>query len=380
MTKTGKRELLLELRPLYLRAGKAEKGRILDHFVAATRYHRKYAIRLFVHGPPAHSDAARPGRTPYGPAVVRALVQVWKSCDCICSKRLQPFLPTMLEALERSGELVLEAPIKNSLLAMSAATIERKLRCARRRLKPRGLTTTRPGTLLKHQIPVRTFADWQDTRPGFTEVDLVAHCGDSARGEYLNTVAMVDMATGWFECRAVTYRSQRDVFAALETMRASLPLPLLGIDCDNDTAFINAHLLRYCHQEHITFTRSRPYHKNDQAHVEQKNGSVVRRLVGYDRYEGQRATRILNVAYDLLRLWINFFQPSMKLVEKRRVGSKVHKKYDPAQTPYQRLLASQHASHTHDEKLGNLFRTLNPVALRRQLEEHLNALSNLAVR
>jgi len=269
MTKSGKRELLLELRRLYLRAGKAAKGRILDQFVAATGYHRKYAIHLLVHGPLAHSDAPRRGKTPYGPAIVRTLIQVWKYCDCICSKRLKPFLPTMIQALERSGELVLETHLKSLLLAMSAATIERRLRLVRRRLKPHGLTTTRSGTLLKRQIPVRTFADWQDTRPGFTEVDLVAHCGDSTRGEYLNTVAMVDVASGWFECRAVTYRSRRDVFAALETMRARLPLPLLGIDSDNDGAFINAHLLHYCQQEHITFTRCRPYKKNDQAHIEQ---------------------------------------------------------------------------------------------------------------
>jgi len=233
MTKPGKQELLLEVRPRYLRAGRAEKGRILDEFVAATRYHRKYAIHLLVNSPPAHSHAARRGRTPYGPAVVCALLRISQSCDCICSKRLKPFLPTMIQALERSGELVLVSPIKSSLLAMSAATIERKLQPARRRLKRRGLTTTRAGPLLKRQIPVRTFADWQDTRPGFTEVDLVGRCDDSTRGEYLNSVAMVDVATGWFECGAVTYRSQRDVFAALQTMRASLPLPLLGIDSDN---------------------------------------------------------------------------------------------------------------------------------------------------
>ena len=316
MTKPGKQELLLEVRPRYLRAGRAEKGRILDEFVAATRYHRKYAIHLLVNSPPAHSHAARRGRTPYGPAVVCALLRISQSCDCICSKRLKPFLPTMIHALERSGELVLVSPIKSSLLAMSAATIERKLQPARRRLKRRGLTTTRAGPLLKRQIPVRTFADWQDTRPGFTEVDLVGRCDDSTRGEYLNSVAMVDVATGWFECGAVTYRSQRDVFAALETMRTRLPLPLLGIDSDNDGAFINAHWLHCCQQEHITITRSRPYKKSDQAPVEQKNGSVVRRLVGYDRYKGQAATMVLNAAYDLLRLGINFFQPSMKLVEK----------------------------------------------------------------
>lgn len=379
MTGKSKRELLAALHPAYRRASKAEKGRILDQFVLATGYHRKYAIRLLKHGPPKTVRRPRAGHTPYGIMVVQALTHIWEQSGYLCGKRLHAFLPLWIEALERTGNLSLEPKVTQLLLSMSPATIDRKLQPARRRLKHRGRTTTRPGAILKHQIPVRTFADWDDACPGFTEIDLVAHCGDSTRGEYLNTLSMVDVATQWFESRAVTFRSQRDVFAALDLLRHQFPFPLLGIDSDNDTVFINAHLVRYCRQESITFTRSRPYKKNDQAHVEEKNGSVIRNLIGYDRYEGLEATQALNDVYDCLRLWVNFFQPSMKLVEKHRVGSKVHKKYDQPQTPYQRVQASPDTSDENKLALRQLFLTLDPLQLRQELDRHLEVFWDLAV-
>ena len=242
------------------------------------------------------------------------------------------------------------------------------------------MSTTRAGRLLKHQVPIRTFAEWDAARPGFTEIDLVAHGGDSAHGEYVHTLTLVDVATGWCEFRAVPYRSQRDVFAALQVQRERLPFPLLGIDSDNDGAFINAHLLRYCEAEHLTFTRSRPNKKNDQCHVEEKNGSVVRRTIGYDRYEGEPATRAFNALYDGLRLWVNFFQPSMKLVAKHRLGSTVRKTYDRPQTPYQRVLASPHVSEQDKQVLRDIFQALNPLALRQELDRRLEAVWHLAVR
>ncbi len=379
MTHQSRGELLLALRPRYLRAHRAEKGRILDEFVHATGYHRKYAIHLLRHGPPA--TPRRPRRTPtrYGPEVVRALVPLGELSGHLCGKRLQPFLPTLIEALERSGELCLAPALQARLLQISPATVDRQLRPARRTLRPHGISTTRPGRLLKRQIPVRAFVDHPVTRPGFLELDLVAHCGPSTRGEYLNSLSGVDLATGWLECRAVTYRSQRDVFAALATVRQRLPFPLVGIDSDNDSVFINAHLVRYCQREALAFTRSREYQKNDQAHVEQKNGSVVRALVGYDRYEGPAATRALNAAYDRLRLWVNFFQPSMKLVGKERIAGKVRKRYDRAQTPSQRVLASPQVSEEVKRDLRVQFESLNPVALRRELDQRLEAFWELAV-
>lgn len=287
MTGKSKRELLQELRPRYRQATKSEKGRILAEFVAVTGYHRKYAIHLLKHGPPRPSPRRRAGQTPYNAAVVAALTDLWEQSGPLCGKRLWAFLPIWIESLERHQQLSLEPGLQALLLSMSPATIDRKLRAARRRSPRRGLSTTRAGHLLKQHIPVRTFADWDEARPGFTEIDRVAHCGDSTRGEYLHTLNLVDIATGWSEFRAVTYRSQRDVFAALQTQRQRLPFPLLGIDSDNDGAFINAHLLRYCQAEQLTFTRSRPNKKNDQAPIEQKNGSVIRRTIGYDRYEGE---------------------------------------------------------------------------------------------
>jgi hypothetical protein len=379
VTKNSKQELLSALRPQYLKAHKAEKGLILDQFVAATGYHRKYAIHLFENGLPRPSRRSRKGQVRYGPDVVWALTKVWEACGGICALRLKPFLPEMIEVLERTAELALEPEVKELLLQMSVATINRKLKPARRQLKRPRLNTTKPGSLLKNQIPIRTFADWNDARPGFTEMDLVAHCGHTTSGEYVISLSVVDIATGWWEGRACTYRSQVRVFAALETIRQRLPFSLLGLDSDNDAAFINDHLRRYCQREEITFTRCRPYKKNDQAHIEQKNWSVIRRLVGYDRLEGEETTAALNAVYEVLRLWNNFFQPSVKLVEKHREGAKVRKKYDQAKTPYQRVLESPDVAEADKEALHQLYLTLNPITLRRQLDGCLEVVWKLGL-
>lgn len=378
MTKIGKRELVLAIRLRYLRAGKAEKGRILDEFVATTGYHRKYAIWLLRHGPRSVPTGYRRVRIVYGQAVEQALTQVWEISGRLCARRLHPFLPDILETLERHRELVLPTDTKTLLLSVSRATIDRLLKPARARHPQRGLSLTKPGPLLKKAIPIRTSADWDDAQPGFLELDLVAHCGDSAGGEYIYTLDTVDVSTGWSECVAVPNRGQHAVFEALQLIRRRLPFPLRGIDSDNDSAFINDHLYRYTRREGITFTRSRPYKKNDQAHIEQKNWSVVRRLVGYDRYNSDRALAYMNALYDDLRLYVNFFQPSMKLVAKRRVDSKVRKTYDLAQTPCQRVLRSPDVDDACKESLRRIYLDLNPVALRRHIDAHLKALWNSA--
>lgn len=377
MMGNSKRELLEAIRPRYRRANKAEKTCILDEFVAITGYHRKHAIRLLKHGvkKPKRKKRGRP--KVYTGKVISALIKIWKVCDCICSKRLHPFLPEMMAVLEREEELALSVKTKSLLLQISPATIDRCLRRVRRQ-RGRGLSTTKPGTLLKQAIPVRTFADWDDARPGFVEMDLVAHCGDSTHGEYLNTLNVVDVFTGWSECPVLANRSQREVSAAIERLRERLPFPLLGIDSDNDSAFINDNLYRYCQQEKITFTRSRPYKKNDQAHVEQKNWSVVRRLIGYERYESDEALTLMRAIYQDWRLYVNFFQPVLKLVEKRRVGSKVRKRYDTARTPYQRVLESPDVSEEDKERLRQIYFTLNPVVLRQRIDKNLEGLWNLA--
>jgi hypothetical protein len=250
---------------------------------------------------------------------------------------------------------------------MSRATIDRCLQPARFPQR-HGLSTTKPGSLLKSAIAVRTFADWQDAQPGFVEVDLVAHCGESTQGQYLCTLTVTDIATGWTECLALAHHTQQAVSAAIVTLRRRLPFPLLGIDSDNGSEFINDSLYRYCLAEQITFTRSRPYKKNDQAHVEQKNWSVVRKLVGYDRFESQAELKLLEAIYTDWRLYVNCFQPVLKLVEKQRVGSRVTKRYDQAATPYRRVLASPDVGLEDKAALTYLYLSLNPVSLRDRID------------
>jgi hypothetical protein len=256
---------------------------------------------------------------------------------------------------------------------MSAATIDRLLARFRSQNR-RGLSTTKPGTLLKNAIPVRTFADWDDAIPGFVEMDLVAHCGESVHGQYVQTLTAVDITTGWTECLALKHRSQQNVSAAVELLRDRLPFPLLGMDSDNDSVFINETLLRYCADQKVTFTRSRPYRKNDQAHVEQKNWSVVRRTIGYRRYESETALTLMETIYTDLRLHVNFFQPVQKLVSKQRNGSKVHKRYDMAQTPHQRVVASPDVTSKDKLRLQVTYLALNPVQLRDRIDANLKQL------
>ena len=386
MSQASKKELLEALRPRYRKATRTEKHQMLDELVATTSYHRKYAIQLLNHQPRQSGHRRRPRPVKYDGRVVAALEQVWRVANCICSKRLVPGLPALVEALERHGELHLDARTRQALLTISPATADRLLKRARQRLRPHGLGTTKPGMLLKQAIPIRTFAQWDDAKPGFMEIDLVAHCGESTRGEYLNSLDMVDVKTRWVELYGLINRSQATVSAAIVKCRAHLPYPLLGLDSDNGAEFINYNLQRYCEQEGITFTRCRPYRKNDQAYVEQKNGSAelaevwpaVRQVVGYDRYEGQAACDALNALYEPLRLYINFFQPVMVLLHKERDGAKVKKVYDQAKTPYQRVLESPDVSDEVKAHLRELYQTLNPADLLRQIEARQEELWKLA--
>lgn len=290
---------------------------------------------------------------------------------------MAPFLPELVPALEAEGLLVVETTVRKQLLAMSAATIDRRLRPFRVQLRPHGLSTTKPGTLLKRQVPVQTYTPWEEQRPGFVEIDLVAHCGTSTAGHYLNTLTVTDVATTWTECVGVWGKGQAAVFAGLERVRERLPFPLLGIDSDNGSEFLNAHLVRYCEQERITFTRSRPYWKNDQAHVEQKNWSVARRLLGYGRYESEAALAELNTVYALLRIWINHWQPTLKLVGKEREGAKVKKRYDVAKTPYRRVLAAVELGEKAKARIEREHGEWGPVTLRRACEAAAESLWRL---
>jgi len=378
MSPTSKRELLKAIRPRYTLGRRPAKEQILDEFVAATGYHRKYAIHLLNHPPPRRVAKRRPRRSKYGGRVQAALEKVWRVANCICGKRLVAVLPQYVEALERHGELALDPETRGLLLQISAATADRLLARARAATKPHGLGTTKPGTLLKAAIPVRTFAEWDDAQPGFMEVDLVAHCGPSTAGEYLHSLDMVDVKTRWVELAALRNRSQATVLTALIDCQIRLPYPLRGLDSDNGSEFINYDLKRFCEQEQITFTRCRPYQKNDQAYVEQKNWTAVRQLVGYERYEGDRACTALQALYHVVRLYLNFFQPVMVLVDKQRLGAQVKKRYDVPKTPYQRVLEAPEIDAAIKMRLRQLYDTLNPAELLRQIQRRQAALWQLA--
>ena len=286
----------------------------------------------------------------------------------------------MVKVLRQHGEQIIDAATETQLRRMSPSTIDRLLRPCRKRGGRRGLSTTRPGNLLKNSIPIRTFADWQENKPGFMETDLVAHCGESTQGFYLHTLCAVDVASGWTECLPVWGKGQQRVRSAVHRMRQRLPFALLGVDSDNGSEFINQCFYTYCRQEKITFTRSRAYKKNDSCHVEQKNGNVVRRLVGYDRYTSKAAYQCLGRIYDCVRLYMNFFQPTMKLVNKTRHGAKVNKAYDTARTPYRRLMASDVLTEAEKAQLAATYHGLNPVQLLKQINRNLEQLWGSAER
>jgi hypothetical protein len=379
MSVLAKRELLVQVAPRYVESCRHQRRVILDEFVAATGYERKYAIRL-LNSPVHPSLVIQRRRAPrYGTAVQDALMVVWRAANGICSKRLVPFLPELVPILEGHGHLTLDDEVRAQLLSMSAATADRMVRRLREADRPHGISTTKPGPLLKRQVPVRTFGEWDDLRPGFFEADLVAHCGGYTDGAFLYTLCLTDVATGWTECLPLLHRIPSEVVQAVRQVRRLLPFPLLGFDSDNGHEFINFELVAYCEQEQITFTRGRVANKNDQCFIEQKNGSIVRQLVGYDRFEGQRAYRQMAELYRAVRLYVNFFQPSLKLRTKRRSGAHVSRTYHPAQTPYQRLLASGVLSPAAHQRLGKIYRALDPVRLLRQLETLQDALWRHAV-
>ncbi len=369
MSVATRKELLKHVKDRYKKANWKEKSRILDEFCILTSYGRKYAINLF-NSKEISLEVTKTEnclkKKKYDEALRLALLTIWNAANQICSKRLVPFIPDLLSALERFGHMSLPADVRAKLLTISAATVDRLLETERKESK-KGLSTTRSGSLLKHQIKIRTFADWNDVIPGFLEGDLVAHCGTSTDGAYLNTLVITDIASTWTEFFPILVKGEAGVISALKMAQKLLPFVLLGLDTDNGSEFINYVLLEFCKLNAITFTRSRPYKKNDQAHVEEKNGSIIRRLLGYDRYEGLDAYNALSELYAVLRLYVNFFQPSLKLLSKKRDGAKVTKKYDKAKTPYQRLMLSTHLTTIEKENLKKQYHQLDPIDLQNRL-------------
>jgi hypothetical protein len=366
------------MRKRYLKSSKQEKSQILDEFIKVTGYHRKAAIRTLLKV--ASLTTGHKGHPATYGSVLQPLRVIWEASDRLCSKRLQPFMTEMIQVLKRKGELQINADQAAQLIKLSPSTIDRMLHSYRNAGGRKSKSTTQQGNLLKNLIPIRTFADWQESKPGFLEIDLVAHCGESTEDFYLNTLSAVDVASGWFECVPVWGKGQVRVRSAVHHIRQQLPFNLLGLDSDNGSEFINQCFYSYCQKEKITFTRSRSYKKNDSCHVEQKNGNVIRRLVGYDRYTSHAAYQCLDRLYYTVRLYLNFFQPTMKLISKTRHGAKVHKVYETARTPYQRLIKMGVVSQDKQAELASIYAGLNPVLLLKQINGNLDQLWKMADR
>jgi hypothetical protein len=373
-------ELVAAVADRYARGDRGERGRLLDEFAAVTGYHRKHAMRLLRGWAGEPALGPRPGRRIYDDAAREALILVWEASDRICGKRLRPLLPILVEAMERHGHVQLAPEVRVGLLAMSAATIDRALRDIRRQTGTATRRRSAPSAAIRRSVPVRTFDDWDDPPPGFVEADLVAHSGPVARGSFVQTLVLTDIATGWTECAPLLVREQRLLTEVLGELRKLLPFPLLGLDTDNDSVFMNETVRDYCQQAGIEFTRCRPYRKNDQAWVEQKNGAVVRRAIGYRRFEGLEAAAALARLYAAMRLFVNFFQPSFKLASKARDGALVRKRYHPPATPCQRLMADPRTSEEVRHRVQELRSMLDPVRLLKEIRAVQQQLVDIADR
>ena len=369
------REYLARMRERYERARRDAKRGLLDEVCEVTGYHRKAVIRLLRRAMPPRGRR-RGRRVVYGPEVVRALRAIWTAAGYPWSVRLKALLPAWVPWARH--RLRLTSASERALLRISARQIDRRLQPNKRELRTRMYGRTKPGTLLKHHIPVQT-ERWNVTTPGFTEIDLVSHSGDCADGEFLHSLNVTDIHTTWVETQAVLGKGQERVRQALETIAEALPFALRGIDSDNGSEFINDHLYRYCRTRAIQFTRGRPYKKDDNAHIEQKNWTHVRKLAGYDRYDSPAALAALNALYADLRLLQNLWLPSVKLVKKTRVGSRLRRVYGPPQTPLDRVRACPTADPAKVTALTRLHATLDPFALAARIErqqERLYALAN----
>jgi hypothetical protein len=386
-----------EFAPRYRQSDKKEKTRILDEFVQATGYNRKYALHILTHwgketwltldGKPVKLKAVPSGKATrrkgggrkpvYGPEVIEALRQVWQFFWFLCGKLLAPLMREQMPSIAAWTAFGITPEIRKKLMAISPATIDRALREDRKKLVIRGISGTKPGKLLKKHIPVRTHYPWNERKPGFFEIDTVHHCGERDSGEFCLTLDATDVSSGWVELRPLLNKAQKWVIQALPDIRSSLPFPLLGIDSDNGSEFINHSLLSWCTTNRISFTRTRPYKKNDNCFVEQKNLTCVRDYVGYRRFDTPSEHQALAAVYRSLCPLLNYFLPTVKLIDKQRQGSKVRKVYDQPQSPYQRLMASPDLPDEVKAELRRRCQSYNPVLLQQEVHQAVSALMEL---
>ena len=374
MSQNSRKELIKKAKERYLQADKGEKGKILDEMEANTNLHRKYLINRLA----AKIDLSfvnpinRKRRETYNANDLFYLTKIWKIFDYPCGQRLAPMMPEYVAVLDRFKELIFPDSVKQKLLRIKSSTIDRRLKKFRTLRHKKVFSTTKPGSMLKKNIPIKT-SSWDETRLGYGELDTVAHCGGSVAGEFIVSLTYTDICSQWTISEAVMGKGRERIKAALESISNRLPFDLKGIDPDNGGEFINWQLYNHCLANNIEFTRGRPYAKNDNAHIEQKNYTHVRKLIGYKRLKQQHQLEKLN---DLYRnewdFYKNFFLPNKKLIEKKRIGTKIVKKYDDPKTPYQRLMEHEKFSESEKEKLRAVYAKLNPAELKRSIDKKLS--------
>jgi len=371
MSHTSKKEFIDKMRFFYNGATKAQKQGILDNVCTVCGYNRKYATRL-LNQTRKTDKKKKPGRKRYyhDPELIEVLTDLWVKTNLPCAKRLKYIIPLWLPFYDK---FIVSEKVKQKLLKISPATIDRLMAPMRAKYAGKGLATTKPGSIIKKRIPIKT-NQWNETIPGFIEADTVAHCGSSVAGMFVYSLNCVDIASGWTEQRAVWGKGERGVLEAIKDIEKNIPFPIKGFDCDNGSEFLNWHLHRHLteRKQPVQFTRARAYHKNDNAHIENKNWTHIRQYLGYQRFDNPNLVQKLNDLYTSeWNLYFNFFIPSVKLISKTRVGSKVIKTYDKPKTPAKRLLESEHISQQAKDLLTQEFEQINPFQLQKQMNHKI---------
>jgi hypothetical protein len=385
MSKRSKKEYLQEIYGRYKKAEKDEKQKILDEFCSVCGYNRKYAIRVLNQVPTlainSNRKRAGPKKKYHTEGIIKFIKTLWIRTNLICSERLKACIPIWIVWYKKETSL-LSKEDEALIRSISASTIDRILKAFRGKYNKRGLCTTRPGSIIRQLIPIKT-NQWDENRPGFVEVDLVAHCGTSVAGEYINTLNMVDIATGWDSLRAVWGKGEANTFKAIREIELTLPFKIRGFDSDNGKEFLNYRLLKYFkhRSEPVNYTRARAYNKNDNSHIEEKNWTVVRQYIGYERMDNPYQLDMLNDLYrGDLNYFINYFLPSVKLVSKERVGSKIKKKHDKPKTPFQRLFESKYIDEDKKLELLRIFNKLNPFELQQNIKNKISQILKLSIK